>query len=199
MVDVSILPAVNASLNAISGMLLLTGYALIKRRQIQAHRNCMLLAFGSSTLFLISYVVYHANAGSRPFAGQGPVRVLYFAVLISHVILAAAILPLAITTLSRGLRGQYARHVRIARWTFPIWMYVSVTGVVIVPSSLKATSPMRWWRTSSRSANVRAAPCAAARFTPAMDADVSMARTTSYPTWGRPGQSADRVRVMDTG
>ena len=91
----------------------------------------MLMAFGTSSLFLISYVVYHANAGSRPFPGQGPMRFVYFAILITHVILAASILPLAITTLSRGLRGQYPRHVRIARWTFPIWMYVSVTGVII--------------------------------------------------------------------
>jgi uncharacterized membrane protein YozB (DUF420 family) len=129
--DYSVLPAVNATLNALSGILLFTGYTLIRRRQITAHRNCMLAAFGTSTLFLISYVVYHANAGSRPFPGQGPMRLIYFAILITHVILAASILPLAITTLSRGLRGQYTRHVRIARWTFPIWMYVSVTGVII--------------------------------------------------------------------
>lgn len=129
--DYSVLPAVNATLNALSGILLFTGYTLIRRRQITAHRNCMLAAFGTSTLFLISYVVYHANAGSRPFPGQGPMRMIYFAILITHVILAASILPLAITTLSRGLRGQYPRHVRIARWTLPIWMYVSVTGVII--------------------------------------------------------------------
>jgi len=129
--DYSVLPAVNATLNALSGILLFTGYTLIRRRQITAHRNCMLAAFGTSTLFLISYVVYHANAGSRPFPGQGPMRLIYFAILITHVILAASILPLAITTLSRGLRGQYTRHVRIARWTFPIWMYVSATGVII--------------------------------------------------------------------
>jgi uncharacterized membrane protein YozB (DUF420 family) len=129
--DYSVLPAVNATLNALSGILLFTGYTLIRRRQITAHRNCMLAAFGTSTLFLISYVVYHVNAGSRPFPGQGSMRMIYFAILITHVILAASILPLAITTLSRGLRGQYTRHVRIARWTFPIWMYVSVTGVII--------------------------------------------------------------------
>lgn len=131
MIEIGLLPAVNATLNALSGILLFTGYSLIRRRQITAHRNCMLAAFSTSTLFLISYVVYHANAGSRPFPGQGPMRMIYFAILITHVALAVSILPLAITTLSRGLRGQYPRHVRIARWTFPIWMYVSITGVII--------------------------------------------------------------------
>ena len=91
----------------------------------------MLGAFASSTLFLISYLIYHANVGSRPFPGQGPIRIVYFAILISHVILAAAILPMAISTLSRGLRGKYADHKRIAKWTFPTWMYVSVTGVIV--------------------------------------------------------------------
>lgn len=131
MIEIALLPAVNATLNALSGILLFTGYTLIRRGQITAHRNCMLAAFGTSSLFLISYLVYHANAGSRPFPGQGPMRMIYFAILITHVALAASILPLAITTLSRGLRGQYPRHVRIARWTFPLWMYVSVTGVII--------------------------------------------------------------------
>ena len=91
----------------------------------------MLGAFASSTLFLISYLIYHAQAGSRPFTGQGPIRYVYFAILISHVILAAAILPMAITTLSRGCAGRYADHKRIAKWTFPTWMYVSVTGVIV--------------------------------------------------------------------
>jgi uncharacterized membrane protein YozB (DUF420 family) len=131
MIDYTILPTVNATLNAVSGIFLLIGYVLIRRRQITAHRNAMLGAFGSSTLFLISYLIYHANVGSRPFTGQGSIRILYFAVLISHVILAAAILPMAITTLSRGLRGKYPEHKRIARWTFPTWMYVSVTGVIV--------------------------------------------------------------------
>ena len=131
MIDYSVLPTVNASLNALSGVFLLVGYVLIRRRRIDAHRNAMLGAFTSSTLFLISYVVYHAQAGSRPFAGQGTLRHVYFAILISHVILAAAILPMAITTLSRGLRGRYPEHKRIAKWTFPAWMYVSVTGVVV--------------------------------------------------------------------
>ena len=131
MIDYALLPTLNAALNAISGIFLLTGYVLIRKRQINAHRNAMLGAFASSTLFLISYVIYHAQAGSRPFTGQGPIRLVYFAILISHVLLAAAILPMAISTLSRGLRGKYAEHKRIARWTFPTWMYVSVTGVVV--------------------------------------------------------------------
>jgi uncharacterized membrane protein YozB (DUF420 family) len=131
MLDYSLLPTVNATLNALSGILLLIGYVLIRRGQINAHRNAMLAAFASSTLFLVCYLVYHAEVGSRPFPGQGSVRVVYFGILISHVILAAAILPLAITTLSRGLKGQYSRHVRIAKWTFPMWMYVSVTGVIV--------------------------------------------------------------------
>jgi uncharacterized membrane protein YozB (DUF420 family) len=129
--DYTVLPTVNAILNAISGVFLLVGYILIKRRQVNAHRNAMLGAFGSSTVFLISYLIYHAQAGSRPFTGQGPIRYVYFAILISHVILAAAILPMALTTLSRGLRGRYADHKRIAKKTFPAWMYVSVTGVIV--------------------------------------------------------------------
>ena len=131
MIDYTALPTVNATLNAVSGVFLLVGYVLIRRGQITAHRNAMLGAFGSSTLFLISYLIYHAHAGSRPFTGQGPIRYVYFAILISHVILAAAILPMAISTLSRGLRGRYVEHKRIARWTFPTWMYVSVTGVIV--------------------------------------------------------------------
>lgn len=129
--DYTVLPTVNAGLNALSGAFLLVGYVFIRRRQITAHRNAMLGAFASSTVFLISYLFYHWHAGSRPFTGQGAIRYVYFAILISHVILAAAILPMAITTLSRGLRGQYVEHKRIARWTFPTWMYVSVTGVIV--------------------------------------------------------------------
>ena len=131
MFDYTVLPTVNATLNAISGIFLLVGYVLIRQRKINAHRNAMLGAFGSSTVFLVSYLVYHAQVGSRPFTGQGPIRYVYFAILISHVILAAAILPMAITTLSRGLRGRYVEHKRIAKKTFPAWMYVSVTGVIV--------------------------------------------------------------------
>jgi uncharacterized membrane protein YozB (DUF420 family) len=131
MFDYALLPTLNATLNGISGTFLLIGYLLIRQRHINAHRNAMLGAFVSSMLFLVSYLIYHANVGSRPFAGQGPIRIVYFAILISHVILAAAILPMAISTLSRGLRGKYADHKRIAKWTFPAWMYVSVTGVIV--------------------------------------------------------------------
>jgi putative membrane protein len=130
-IDYTILPTVNATLNAISGVFLLVGYILIRQRQINAHRNAMLGAFASSTLFLISYLIYHAQAGSRSFTGQGPIRYVYFTILITHVILAAAILPMALSTLSRGLRGRYVEHKRIAKWTFPTWMYVSVTGVIV--------------------------------------------------------------------
>jgi len=125
------LPTLNAILNGIAATLLATGWVLIKRGRIAQHRACMLAAFGTSALFLVSYVTYHANVGSRPFGGQGPIRVVYFAILISHVVLAAAILPLSIVTLRRGLAARYDRHVRIARWTLPIWLYVSVTGVVV--------------------------------------------------------------------
>lgn len=125
------LPALNATLNAIAASLLAAGWLLIKRGRIAQHRACMLAAFATSSLFLVSYVIYHANVGSRPFSGQGPIRFVYFAILISHIILAAAILPLSIVTLSRGLTARYDRHVRIARWTLPIWLYVSVTGVVV--------------------------------------------------------------------
>jgi uncharacterized membrane protein YozB (DUF420 family) len=130
-INYALLPAVNATLNATSGILLAIGSVLIKQRRIDAHRNCMLLAFASSTLFLISYVVYHVHIGSRPFPGTGLIRLVYFSILISHIILAIVILPMAIMTLTRGLRGQYARHRVIARRTFPLWMYVSVTGVIV--------------------------------------------------------------------
>lgn len=125
------LPAVNAVLNGTAAVLLAVGYALIRRGKIDLHKRCMLAALGTSALFLVSYVVYHLNVGSRPFAGQGIVRYLYFGILITHVALAAVILPLALTTAARGLAARYDRHVRIARWTLPLWLYVSVTGVVI--------------------------------------------------------------------
>ena len=128
---VSDLPALNASLNGVAALFLLAGYVLIKRRQIRAHRACMLSALVVSALFLVSYVIYHANAGSKPFPGTGPIRALYFSILITHVVLAAVILPMAIVTLSRALRERFDLHVRLARWTLPIWLYVSVTGVVI--------------------------------------------------------------------
>ena len=129
--DVHVLPAVNASLNATSGILLLIAYALIRARRIEPHRRVMIAAFTASSLFLVSYVVYHAQVGSVPFTRHGFVRPLYFTILITHVTLAATVVPLALVTLSRGLKAQYPQHRRIARWTFPVWMYVSVTGVLV--------------------------------------------------------------------
>lgn len=128
---VTYLPAVNASLNAISGVLLLVAYLLIRARKIEQHRRFMIAAFSTSALFLVFYVIYHAQVGSVRFTRQGFVRPLYFTILITHVTLAATVLPLAIVTLSRGLKARYPQHRKIARWTFPIWMYVSVTGVLV--------------------------------------------------------------------
>ena len=125
------LPALNASLNATSGVLLLIGYTLIRARRIAAHRAVMIAAFAASVLFLVCYVVYHAQVGSVPFPRYGLVRPLYFTILITHVLLAFTVPPLAIITLTRGLKGRYPQHRRIARWTFPIWLYVSVTGVLV--------------------------------------------------------------------
>lgn len=128
---ISFLPAVNAALNATSALLLAVGYLFIRKKKITAHKVCMVSALGTSTLFLISYLTYHYHVGSIRFAGRGGIRILYFAILISHTILAAAIPPLALITVSRALRGRFDRHVRIARWTLPIWLYVSVTGVIV--------------------------------------------------------------------
>ena len=125
------LPAVNATLNAIAAVLLVCGYIMIKRGRWEVHRRFMLAAFSTSALFLVSYVVYHANVGSKPFSGQGAIRFVYFAILLTHVVLAALILPLALITLTHGLRSRFERHVPIARWTLPIWLYVSVTGVIV--------------------------------------------------------------------
>ena len=125
------LPAVNATLNGISGVLLVIAYVLIRARRIELHRRVMLAAFATSSLFLVCYLVYHAQVGSVRFTRQGFVRPLYFTILVTHVVLAAATLPLAIITLSRGLKGTFARHRAIARWTLPIWLYVSVTGVLV--------------------------------------------------------------------
>ncbi|HEY2904647.1 MAG TPA: DUF420 domain-containing protein [Vicinamibacterales bacterium] len=125
------LPAVNATLNGISGVLLLVGYLLIRARKVELHRKVMIAAFTTSSLFLVCYIVYHAQVGSVRFVRQGFVRPVYFTILITHVTLAAIVLPLALVTLSRGLKARYARHRAIARWTFPIWLYVSVTGVLV--------------------------------------------------------------------
>ena len=130
-VSTSSLPLVNAILNGIATLLLIVGYIAIRRRRILIHRGAMLAAFATSVLFLISYLVYHASAGSRPFTGRGLVRILYFTILISHIVLAAVIPPLAGITLWRALHGRFDRHVRIARWTLPLWLYVSVTGLIV--------------------------------------------------------------------
>jgi len=130
-VTVHDLPAVNASLNAVSGVLLVGGYTLMRLRRIDLHRKVMIAAFATSSLFLVCYLVYHAQVGSVPFPRYGFVRSLYFTILITHVVLAATVPPLAIITMTRGLQGRYPQHRRIARWTFPIWLYVSVTGVLV--------------------------------------------------------------------
>jgi putative membrane protein len=131
MLTVQDLPALNATLNAISAILLVTGYVLIRTRRPIAHRNVMIAALVSSTLFLTSYLIYHANVGSKHFPGTGTARTLYFVILTTHTVLAAAVPFLAGITVWRAWRRSFSRHVRIARWTLPIWLYVSVTGVVV--------------------------------------------------------------------
>jgi len=125
------LPTVNACLNGSSAILLSCGYYFIRRKQVTAHRNCMVAAFATSSVFLVCYLVYHYYAGTTRFAGQGWIRPVYFTILLTHTILAVVIVPLILTTLYRAARRQFDSHRRIARWTWPLWMYVSVTGVVI--------------------------------------------------------------------
>ncbi len=122
---------VNASLNALAAVLLLTGFSFIRARRVTAHKTCMISATFVSFVFLICYLVYHYNVGSVKFTGQGTIRTVYFAILISHTALAAAVPVLVIITLYRALTNQFEKHRRIARWTFPIWLYVSITGVVV--------------------------------------------------------------------
>jgi uncharacterized membrane protein YozB (DUF420 family) len=128
---VSGLPHLNAILNATSGILLVVGYLLIRRRKIKAHRNCLIAALIASTIFLASYLTYHYLHGSTRFTGTGLVRPVYFIILFTHTILAAVIVPFVGVTLYRAARGDFVRHRRIARWTFPMWLYVSVTGVIV--------------------------------------------------------------------
>ena len=128
----SLLPHLNAGLNALTTLLLVAGYVFIRRGQVAYHRACMLAAFAVSGLFLISYLVYHSQVGTTRFAGVGWVRPLYFAVLASHTVLAALILPLALLTLVQALRGEFRRHRRLARWTLPLWIYVGVTGSAVI-------------------------------------------------------------------
>jgi uncharacterized membrane protein YozB (DUF420 family) len=130
-VDATDLPTLNAFLNSIATGLLVLGYDRIRRREIAQHRACMIAAFVVSVLFLVSYVIYHYNVGSVPFPGQGLARTLYLIMLFTHVVLAALVPFLAIATLFFALRGNFVRHRRIARWTLPIWLYVSVTGVLV--------------------------------------------------------------------
>jgi uncharacterized membrane protein YozB (DUF420 family) len=125
------LPTLNAGLNAASFALLLLGFWLIRRGRREAHRKAMLLALATSAAFLVSYLVYHAQVGSVRFAGQGPVRTLYFAVLISHTVLAAAIVPLVVLTAGRALRGRFEAHRAVARVTLPLWLWVSASGVAV--------------------------------------------------------------------
>ena len=129
--DVSALPAVNAALNATCAVLLVIGFGLIRARRIRAHLTVMTSAFAVSVLFLLSYVTYHYHAGSRPFTGQGIIRPIYFFLLLTHIVLAAVIVPLVLTTLLRAWRGDFVRHRWIARITLPVWLYVSITGVLV--------------------------------------------------------------------
>ena len=126
-----LLPTWNAFLNGLSGILLVAGYVQIRKKNIRIHKRLMVSAFFVSILFLVSYLYYHYNVGSVPFTGQGWIRPVYFAILISHTLLAASVPFLAVITLVRAFRGEFDRHRRIARWTFPIWVYVSVTGVLV--------------------------------------------------------------------
>lgn len=127
----SILASLNAVMNAGSAAFLVAGYAFIRRKSVRAHRFCMLSAFGLSILFLLGYLAHHAEVGSVPFRGHGPIRVVYFAILIPHIVLASIVLPLALLTVFRAWRRRFARHRAIARYTLPIWLYVSVSGVAV--------------------------------------------------------------------
>lgn len=134
---VAYLPHVNAALNSISSLFLITGVFLILRKNVKAHRTCMIAAFSASTLFLISYLTYHSlvvyylGRGPTKFLGEGWIRPVYFFILTTHTILAAIAAPMVIVTLYRALRGRFDRHRKIARWTAPIWLYVSITGVIV--------------------------------------------------------------------
>jgi putative membrane protein len=130
-VTLAVLPAVNAVLNASAATAMVAGFVAIRRGRVALHRACMLTAVGLSALFLCSYLVYHAQTGSRPYGGEGWLRRLYLAILFTHTVLAVVIVPLVGTTLYRALGAQFARHARLARVTLPLWLYVSVTGVVV--------------------------------------------------------------------
>jgi putative membrane protein len=138
--SVAFLPAVNASLNGLSTVFLVVGFAMIRARRVVAHRRAMMAAFASSSLFLVSYIIYHSLHGDTPFQGQGLIRPVYFAVLISHIVLSAVALPLVFTSFYFSLGGKFAQHKRVSRWTFPLWLYVSVTGVLVF-AMLKTFNP----------------------------------------------------------
>ena len=131
MIPLTLLPTLNAILNALSAIFLATGYVMIRQRRITAHKRCMVSALVTSSLFLVSYLTYHFQIGSKPFTGQGPIRTVYFSILLSHTTLAAVIVPLVVMTVRRAWKGNFERHARIARRTLPLWLYVSVTGVVV--------------------------------------------------------------------
>jgi len=131
MIDYAMLPGINASLNGLSGVFLVIGYLAIRGGRVRLHRGLMLSAFTTSTLFLISYLTYHFQVGFTPFKGEGAVRIVYFAILIPHVTLAVVVVPMVLVTLHRGLKGRFDKHRPLARWTLPIWLYVSVTGVLV--------------------------------------------------------------------
>lgn len=131
MISISDLPAVNATLNGVSALLLVAGFVAIRGRRIVLHRTLMLSAIGTSTLFLASYLYYHAHAGTTRFTATGWVRPIYFVILLTHTVLAIAIVPLVVVTVYRALRGDFLRHRRIARVTLPVWLYVSVTGIAV--------------------------------------------------------------------
>lgn len=142
MLSIDSLPALNATLNSLSALLLLSGYAFIRRGRIRAHTVCMIAAFSVSILFLISYLIYHYHVGSIRFGGQGWARPVYFTILITHTVLAVLIVPMALITLYRAWKKQFVKHRRIARWTLPIWIYVSITGVVIYLMLYKIFGPL---------------------------------------------------------
>jgi uncharacterized membrane protein YozB (DUF420 family) len=131
MITYATLPLLNAVFNSVAAVFLLAGFVFIKQGNVRAHKASMLTAFGASIAFLTSYIIYHLHAGDVRFLGQGLIRPVYFTILITHVILAIVVVPLAIITIRRALGGRFAAHRAIARWTWPIWMYVSVTGVIV--------------------------------------------------------------------
>jgi uncharacterized membrane protein YozB (DUF420 family) len=131
MISFSQLPSLNAVLNSLSAILLICGFVMIRKGKVSAHKAFMVSAFVTSILFLTSYLIYHYHAGSKPFPGVGPIRAVYFTILVTHTILAAVVPFLAVITLYRAAKGNFEKHRRIARWTLPVWLYVSVTGVVV--------------------------------------------------------------------